>query len=258
MANECTAFPMVEQFLSLCLACQLSTVLPEGLTVVETSLRLQREASYGYVRVLWWLRLADGRSVLSVPPDTATLLRPLIEQLGDPLQLSEEEAYHQLGEPVSKGIARLGLPAVNRAFTDRTFACHAALLQRHHCGDCRRLINDSIPPAEGLRLPDHCFPDGIVYGVIADGQVASVAYAHRTELMEDRVADLGVETAPAYRRRGYAKTAVSAVVEEMTRRGGEALYCCREDNHASIATAKSVGFVPLGASLTLAAPWAGE
>jgi predicted GNAT family acetyltransferase len=105
-----------------------------------------------------------------------------------------------------------------------------------------------------LALPAHCFPDGIVYGVIADGRVASVAYAHRTGVLEGLVADLGVVTAPAYRQRGYAKTAVAAVVAHVAAAGGEAVYACRPDNAASVATARSVGFVPLGASLVLGAP----
>ena len=92
----------------------------------------------------------------------------------------------------------------------------------HATGETRRLTDESIPPAEGLKLPTHCFPDGIVYGVIADGVVASVAFAHRIAVMEDRVAHLGVGTSRAYRRRGYAKTAVSAVVEHVAREGGEA------------------------------------
>lgn len=69
--------------------------------------------------------------------------------------------------------------------------------------------------------------------------------------MEETVADMGVATAPAYRRRGYAKTAVSAVVEHITHNGGEARYSCRPKNSASIATALSVGFDPFGRSLVL-------
>ena len=57
-----------------------------------------------------------------------------------------------------------------------------------------------------------------------------------------------------YRRKGYAKTVVSAVVEEFTRRGGEAIYSCSPENLHSIATARSVGFAPLGRSLILSAP----
>ncbi|MHB0935982.1 MAG: GNAT family N-acetyltransferase [Armatimonadota bacterium] len=248
-------FPLVERFLSIGLSCDLANVPPGRLTVAETPLRLKREMSYGYIRVLWWLHLNDGRSVLSVPPGEHTALRRSVEDLGDPLQLSEEEALAALRDPMSPMLARVGIPPVDRAFTDRSFACHGGLLRRHHYGECIRLVDDNIPPAEGLRLPTHCFPDGIAYGIVADHRVVSVAYAHRTGVTAVQIADLGVETAPDYRRRGFAKTAVSAVVEHVTRNGGEAYYCCRPDNHASVATATSVGFMPFGTSLILRAPW---
>ncbi len=77
--------------------------------------------------------------------------------------------------------------------------------------------------------------------MIEDGLVVSVAYAHRAEMMEDRVADIGVETSPVYRRRGYARAVVSAVIGEIAQRGGQALYGCSPDNAASIATALSCG-----------------
>ncbi|MHB9108354.1 MAG: GNAT family N-acetyltransferase [Armatimonadota bacterium] len=250
------AFPIVERFLSIGLSCEMADVPPGRLTVVETPLRMKREGeSDGYIRVLWWLQLADGRSVLSVPPGTGAVLRPLVVNLGVPLRLSEEEALDHLRAPANDALSRIGLPAVDRAFTDRSFACHGGLLHRHQCGECIRLVDDSIPPAEGLRLPTHCFPDGIAYGIVADHRVVSVAYAHRTGVTAVQIADLGVETAPDYRRRGFAKTAVSAVVEHVTRNGGEAYYCCRPDNHASVATATSVGFMPFGTSLILRAPW---
>jgi RimJ/RimL family protein N-acetyltransferase len=72
--------------------------------------------------------------------------------------------------------------------------------------------------------------------------------------MEDCIADLAVGTLMPHRRKGYAKTVVSAVVENFARRGGEAIYNCFPKNLASIATARSVGFAPLGRSLILSAP----
>ena len=81
-----------------------------------------------------------------------------------------------------------------------------------------------------------------------------MAYAHRTGLMEDQVADLGVETAEHYRRRGYAQTVVSAVVAELAHGGGEAIYACSPGNLASVATALSVGFAPYATALSLTAP----
>lgn len=73
-------------------------------------------------------------------------------------------------------------------------------------------------------------------------------------LLENCVADVGVETAPPYRRRGYAQAVVAAVVEELTDVGGEAAYSCAPENVASVATVRSVGFVPYAKALVLVAP----
>ena len=180
------------------------------------------------------------REVLTHAPRSEDLLDPNVAE--------------RLKPAVNAALTGAGLQAANRVLSDLCFACNASLLRRHYHGDCRRLVDEGVPPAEGLRLPTHCFPDGIVYGIVADGKVVSVAFAHRPGVMEDRVADLGVTTAPAYQRHGYAKIVVSAVVEHVTRVGGEARYGCRPDNAASVGTARSVGFVPYGTSLVLSAP----
>lgn len=248
-------FHYIERQLSLRLDCDLAAVNPGALTVIETPRRLQREASYGYVRAGWWLRLEDGRSVFSLPPGAGDAVRLPAGLLGNPLRLSEPAALAYFSAPLNETLAHAGRPSLDRAFTSLMLACDASRLRERAHGDCRRLTDSSILPADGLRLPEHCFPDGIVYGIVADDRVVSVAFAHRTGILEDRVADLGVETAPAYRRRGCARTAVAAVVRHITVAGGEACYYCRPDNAASIATARSVGFIPFGATLILAAPW---
>lgn len=80
-----------------------------------------------------------------------------------------------------------------------------------------------------------------------------MAYAHKTNIMEDQVADIGVDTALLYRKRGHAKAAVVAVTNEMTSTGGEAIYSCGKDNLASIATASSVGFELYAKRIVIAA-----
>jgi hypothetical protein len=141
---------------------------------------------------------------------------------------------------------------VRNVYHGKTYACNAALVRPWQDGDCRRLQDESLPPAAGLQLPAHCFPDGIVYGVVADGQVVSYAHTHRSGILEDRVADIGVETAEAYRRRGYARTVVSAVTAHLTANGGEGLYNCSAGNLASMATARSAGYDHYGDTLILA------
>lgn len=248
------AFPLVDKYHGIRLGVELASVQPGGVMVAESPRRLLKEQSFGYVRALWWLWLQDGRSVLSVPPGAGDAVREIAASVEDAGELLEPGLAELLKEPVNVTLSGAGLAQVDRTLHDVNFACNAALLRLHREGDCRPLTNESLPPESGMRTRKQCFPDGIAYGVIADGQVVSVAFAHRTGVMEGLVADLGVRTAEPYRRRGYAKTAVSAVVELVTNVGGEAVYYCDPSNAASVATARSVGFVPYGISLILCAP----
>jgi hypothetical protein len=248
-------FPLVEQYLGRRLGTDLSS-LPVGRTeVVETTRRLERELSYGYLRALWWLVLGDGRSVVSVPPGCAPAVREIVEGLDAATAVHDRATAPALRAAVDVVLLERDMAAVGRELYDVCFACNGTLLRRHDDGDCRRLTDNSIPAADGLELPTHCLPDGIVYAVVVDGRAVSIAHAHRTGVMEERVADLGVPgTAEPYRRRGYARTAVSAVVSDVVDRGGEALYVCSPRNEASIATAHSVGFALLARSLVLSSP----
>ncbi|MBN1399641.1 MAG: hypothetical protein JXA74_02320, partial [Anaerolineae bacterium] len=205
----------------------LSKVSPGQTQVVASRRRLRREKSYSYVHALWWVWLTDGRSLVSVPPGARTAVEEIAAGVPDAEALVVPTLASRLEGPIDEVLRFHHLRSTYRAERSYWFACNADLLRRHDGADCRRLCNDRIPAADHISLPRHCFPGaersddpgGIVYGVIADDQVVSVAYSHRCGLLEDRVADLGVETAPAYRRRGYAQTAVSAVVAEITSRG---------------------------------------
>ena len=245
-------FPLVDRFHCVRMDVDVAALEPGSVAVLESPRRLQRELGYGYLRALWWMWWEDGRSAVSVPPGAGEAVREIVAGVRSSQQLHEPRVAERLMPPVNAVLREAGLQDVDRVLEDLVFACNGSLLRRHCDGDCRRLVDESIP-AEGERLPTHCFPDGIAYGVVVDGRVVSVAFAHRTGVMESLVADLGVGTAPAHRRRGYARTCVSAVVEHSAGRGGEARYGCSPDNAASAATARSVGFVPYGKSLILSA-----
>lgn len=232
----------------------LSALEPGRTVVVESARRLKRELSYGFIHALWWLWLEDGRSVVSVPPGAGDQVRRIVAGVGDAKGLLDPAVADALKPAIDLALAAHGAVGTSRSFADLEFACNDSLLRLHELGDCRRLTSDLIPAAEGISLPTHCFPDGIVYGVVADDKVVSVAYAHRSGAMEDIVADLGVVTASPWRGRGFAKTAVSHAVRHVTRSGGEARYGTKPDNVGSIATARSVGFVPYGTQLALSAP----
>lgn len=246
-------FPLVDEYLGTLLGVDLSALTPGRVGVVESDNRLGRHLSYGFVHALWWVWLEDGRSAVSAPPGAGAVVGKMVQDVRSSQDRFDPSFIGELKRPVSQALSRARLEPVDRVLSDLMFAGNASLLRRHAHGDCRRLTDTSLPAAEDLALPTHCFPDGIVYGVVIDGRVVSYAHAHRAGVMEDSIADLGVETAPGYRRRGYAKTAVAAVVDHITRAGGEALYKCAPANLASAATARSVGFVPYGTGLILTA-----
>jgi hypothetical protein len=247
-------FPLLDRFHALRMGLELPSV-PAGRTVtVESPRRLGAEHGYGYVRALWWMAFLDGRTVVSVPPGVGEAVGAVLEGVHSADAVFDSGLAERLKVPVDAALRQSDLPTVDRVLFDLVVGCNAALLRRHACGRCERITDPGFPSAPGAELPSQCFPDGVVYGVIAEGRVVSVALAHRTGLMEDCVADLGVGMALGYRRSGYAKTCVSALVGHFTSRGGEARYGCSPDNAASIATARSVGFVPYGRSLILSAP----
>ena len=246
-------FVLVDEYVGTQLGVSASEAPVGETVVVESPMRLRPLPSYGFVHALWWYWLENGRSLVSVPPGAGEAVARQVCGLSSSEELADPELVQRLRAPLDEALRAHGLPPTDRFIRALVFACDASLLRRHHHGDCRRLSDESIPAAEGLSLPQHCFPDGVVYGVVQDARVVSVAYAHRIGPLEARLADPAIETAPAYRRRGYAQTALSAVVHDYVRRGGEAKYDCSPDNLASAATARSVGFVPYGRTLVLAA-----
>jgi hypothetical protein len=251
MGSDRHNFPLVDAFHAARLGVEAERFRRGGIQVVETPLRLRKQRGYGYVRAAWWLWLTDGGQLVSVPPRTGPAVR---EMAGGAGGLDAGRLGELITPPVNEALGQAGIAPVDRSFEDLIFACNARMLRRWDCGECRRIRTPDVPTHPGLALPRRCMPDGVLYGVFIDGTVVSYAFSHRTGLMEDRVADLGVATAGGYRRRGHAKTAVSAVVGHYAREGGEARYACSPDNAASAATARSVGFAPYGRSLVLSAP----
>jgi hypothetical protein len=195
-------FLLVDEYLGLRLGAEIGRLEPGHPLVVESTRRLRCEPSYGFVHALWAVAFGDGRCIVSVPPGAGAEVQELWAGATALEPMDDQRLAGHIRRAVNQSLMTNGLDSQDgEAQTSLLFACNAALLQRHALASCCRLTGDSISAAEGVWLPDYCFPGGIVYGVIEDVSVVSIAYAHRTELMKDRVADIGVETAPAYRRR---------------------------------------------------------
>ncbi|HET7034045.1 MAG TPA: GNAT family N-acetyltransferase [Thermomicrobiaceae bacterium] len=93
--------------------------------------------------------------------------------------------------------------------------------------------------------PDE-YPEVVVqhgrHVILVDGEVVARA---RTEAESERAAEVGVETLPAYRRRGYARQVVASWAAATLRQGKVAYYSHTADNLASAAVARSLGLTLL-------------
>jgi RimJ/RimL family protein N-acetyltransferase len=83
-----------------------------------------------------------------------------------------------------------------------------------------------------------------VFGAFAQDRLVTAASMYPWG--NARIADLGVLTLPAYRRRGHARAAVRALCKHAAQKGYEPQYRCQSDNHASLAVAKAAGLTHFG------------
>lgn len=91
----------------------------------------------------------------------------------------------------------------------------------------------------------HRIDRGDLYGVYADGRLVSAADVPDVPYMADRVAEPGIATLAGYRRRGYAKAAVGALLRHLLSDGRVPLWSCAAHNVASRRLAESLGFIKL-------------
>ncbi len=81
----------------------------------------------------------------------------------------------------------------------------------------------------------------VVCAVLEGSSVVCAAY---TDLPPNaKMVEVGVETAPSYRRRGHAKDCMTALISELAKMGIKPIYYCSESNTGSVKLARSLGFV---------------
>jgi len=246
-------FQLIDQYHAVCLGVSQTRLRTRAIHVEESSRRLRQEASYGFTHVLWWMDFGEEGSAVSVPPGCKGVVASYIDPAMGRDALGQDR-LDRLVARLNQYLGRTNGPRITRAIRDQVYACSAATLKPGADAALTIMLRGTgFPRADGLGSPDHCFPGGIAYGVLQDQKVVAIAYARRSGIMEDRIGDLAVETAPAYRGRGFGKAAVAAVVRHLCDKGGEACYRCAPDDIASAATARAVGFVPYAQGLVLAA-----
>lgn len=113
--------------------------------------------------------------------------------------------------------------------------------------DRNAILNIGKLPDRGGRFRDNVWSQNIVsiregrnFGVIGNGRIISWAMV---EPIECHGGNIAVWTSEKHRKKGYGKMVVSVAVEWCIDHGILPIYSVRDDNKASIALAKSLGFV---------------
>lgn len=134
---------------------------------------------------------------------------------------------------------------LNFAFEPSAFAARA-----HACADDAGWVVRRAVAADhawqGSTVPGGFWPDArafLAHGggwvVEVDGVGAAIAFC------SFRVADdveIGIETIPAFRRRGLARVVAAAMIDDLVAAALTPVWSCREDNVGSLRLAESLGF----------------
>jgi hypothetical protein len=108
-------FPLIDQYLGIQLDILISEIAPGETKIVESRRRLRCEQSYGYIYALFSIWFADGRVAVSVLPGAGDGVgKVLMEAAGSSFSF-DPARIEPLSAAVDQGLARSGLPPVQRA-----------------------------------------------------------------------------------------------------------------------------------------------
>jgi len=240
--------PRVERYFSLYLGRELSCV-PEGKIVLVPCRRREKpEAGWARAEAVWiHIYDADRRAIISARPDLVAVLGPLLADCNEPTNLLSFDWR----EKVSDAIGAMRVPDISRILY-----CQPEGLRAFECQACRRLGLADIPAFVRMKLAMYpaCDPeclardlrrniqDGIAFGVFEGDALVSAAEAPVVAHMQDEVEEVGVDTLPGYRGRGYGKAVVSQATRAILEWGRVPIYRCRRDDEPSLRLATAVGY----------------
>ncbi len=84
------------------------------------------------------------------------------------------------------------------------------------------------------------------FGIAEGGNIVSLAVTHMPVTDALRRVEVGVETIPSARGKGYAKACLAALMEALREKGIEVEYRCQRYNRASLSVARGAGLSEVG------------
>ncbi|HET9110882.1 MAG TPA: GNAT family N-acetyltransferase [Ktedonobacterales bacterium] len=177
--------------------------------------------------LVYWARLTDDEVTLWHPEVSPVLRADLLERARrteatyDPALGMRREVVLRLSS-APPDAQRSSLPA-----TRHLTAEDALLLDAFEADTARYFLDPSHAPC---------------IGVIADGRLASVAHSSRRT---SAACELGINTLPEARRRGYALAATIAWTHAIREEGLTPIYSAFAHNAASLRLAAAAGYTPV-------------
>ena len=237
-------FKLVNDYICSFLDAQKPT---NKLTIVETDKRHRCMPSYGMIHMFYIVKFSDDSIVASVPLNTSEKIKMFLYENANKYDIDDNLFVLPLKELAGEEAYKLFGKELKGYWNSLIFACDAETIAKPNANiKTVKITDNSYECFEDVNFPNHCIPDGIVYGVVENNKIVSLAHAHKTGEYQDIVADIGVDTSIDYRKKGYARECVNSVARHVISKGGESVYICSPNNIASINTALSAGYMPFG------------
>jgi RimJ/RimL family protein N-acetyltransferase len=154
------------------------------------------------------------------------------------------ERYAAAGASTGATVGAVRRTRLHFAFEASAFA--ARLPTRTDAGWAVRPATEADFTWKGSTVPGRFWTDAAAFlarggGWVVEVDGAPAAISFGAFCVDDEV-EIGIETHPAFRRRGLASVAASAMIEDLLAGGLTPVWSCREDNVGSLRLAQVLGF----------------
>ena len=102
-------------------------------------------------------------------------------------------------------------------------------------------MQGSVTPRYFWESEDDFIENGVGFSLFEQGALAATAFS---SFVHDDQLELGIETLPAFRGKGYASTVCAALLDYCIENEFEPIWSCRLENIGSYQLAQKIGFVP--------------
>ena len=137
---------------------------------------------------------------------------------------------------------------VNFNFNRSRFLAGRKELQSQNCRIARtdrsiyHEMKGSVIPGYFWSSADDFVENGVGFSLFCEDKLATTAYS--AFILDDKL-ELGIETVPEFRGKGFAQAACTALIDFCLENGYEPIWACRLENVGSCKLAERLGFEPI-------------